>query len=224
MKILGKYWKVLLALILVAAAAWMYFNVYETEKAAYESQTKQLKTMITALETRIQENMKYADVQDKLEEATAQIEASRQDLYEHFPVDMKQEDQIMYALYLETIFGTEINLDKISHLPGHGGYSGINFIFGTPQPMGQLNDGSILMGLTMTINYDTTYEGFQDMINYLATDARIVSVQYADISYDAKNDNALGTMTLLLYILDSELEYKEPEIFQPETGKENLYN
>ena len=34
MKILGKYWKVLLALILVAAAAWMYFNVYETEKAS----------------------------------------------------------------------------------------------------------------------------------------------------------------------------------------------
>ena len=94
MKLLGKYWKVLLALILIGAAAWTYFNMYETEKAAYEAQTKQIKSMITALEARIQENMRYADVQDKLEDATAQVMASRLDLYEKFPVEMLQEDQI----------------------------------------------------------------------------------------------------------------------------------
>ena len=99
MKFLGKYWKVLLALILVGAAAWMYFNVYETEKTAYESQTKQLKSMITALEARIQENMRYADVQDKLEDATAQVMASRLELYEKFPVEMKPEDLLALVPY-----------------------------------------------------------------------------------------------------------------------------
>ena len=216
MKFLGKYWKVLLALILVGAAAWMYFNVYETEKTAYESKTKQLKTMITALESRIQENMKYAEVQDKLEDATAQIEASRLDLYQKFPRQMLQEDQIMYALYLETIFGTEINLTQ---------YTGVNFIFGTPQPLMQMNDGAVLMGLTLVINYDTTYKGFQAMINYLATDSRITSVQYSDIMYDAQNDKAMGKMTLMLYLLESELlEYLPPETALPETGKENIFN
>ena len=215
MKFLGKYWKVLLALVLVGAAAWMYFNVYETEKAAYESKTTQLKTMITSLEKRIQENMKYADVQDKLEDATAQIEASRLDLYQKFPRQMLQEDQIMYALYLETIFGTEINLTP---------YAGVNFVFGTPQPLMQLNDGAILMGLTLVINYETTYKGFQDMINYLATDSRITSIQYSDIMYDAQNDKAMGTMTLMLYLLESELlEYMPPETALPETGKDNLF-
>jgi hypothetical protein len=35
----------------------------------------------------------------------------------------------------------------------------------------------------------------------------------------------VGTMTLRLYLLSSELvEYKDPEIFQPETGKENIYD
>ena len=208
MKILGKYWKVLLALILVGAAAWMYFNVYETEKTAYESKTKQIKSMITALEARIQENMKYADVQDKLEEATAQVMASRLDLYKHFPVEMKQEDQIMYVLYLETIFGTEIQ-----------------FAFSEAQPMMALSDGAVLKGLTLTVNYETTYKGFQDMITYLATDSRVTSVQYADIQYDAVNDKAVGTITLLLYLVDSELlEYLPPEIFQPETGKENIFD
>lgn len=208
MKILGKYWKVLLALILVGAAAWMYFNVYETEKTAYENQTQQLKSMITALEARIQENMKYADVQDKLEDATAQVMASRLDLYKHFPVEMKEEDQIMYVLYLETIFGTEIQ-----------------FAFSQSQPMIALSDGATLKGLTLTVNYETTYKGFQDMINYLATDSRVTSVQYADIQYDAVNDKAIGTITLLLYLVESDLlEYLPPEMFQPETGKENIYD
>ena len=208
MKILGKYWKVLLALILVGAAAWMYFNVYETEKTAYENQTQQLKSMITALEARIQENMKYADVQDKLEEATAQVMASRLDLYKHFPVEMKEEDQIMYVLYLETIFGTEIQ-----------------FAFSQSQPMMALSDGATLKGLTLTVNYETTYKGFQDMINYLATDSRVTSVQFADIQYDAVNDKAIGTITLLLYLVESDLlEYLPPEMFQPETGKENIYD
>ena len=208
MKLLGKYWKVLLALILIGAAAWTYFNMYETEKAAYEAQTKQIKSMITALEARIQENMRYADVQDKLEDATAQVMASRLDLYEKFPVEMLQEDQIMYVLYLETIFGTEIQ-----------------FNFGASQPMAALADGSTLKGLLLTVNYETTYKGFQDMLNYLSTDSRVTSVQYADIQYDAKNDKAIGTVTLLLYLVDSELtEYLPPAVAIPETGKDNLYD
>ena len=208
MKLLGKYWKVLLALILIGAAAWTYFNMYETEKAAYEAQTKQIKSMITALEARIQENMRYADVQDKLEDATAQVMASRLDLYEKFPVEMLQEDQIMYVLYLETIFGTEIQ-----------------FNFSASQPMAALADGATLKGLVLTVNYETTYKGFQDMLNYLATDSRVTSIQYADIQYDAKSDKAIGTVTLLLYLVDSELtEYLPPEVAIPETGKDNLYD
>ena len=58
MKALAKYWKVLLALVLVAAAAFFYFNKYKLEKAAYEAQTKQLNSMIKVLEENIQENMK----------------------------------------------------------------------------------------------------------------------------------------------------------------------
>ena len=208
MKLLGKYWKVLLALALLVAAFLVYNNMYNTEKTAYETKSQQLRTMIMTLEARIQENMRYADVQDELEEATAQVLASRMDLYEKFPVDMKQEDQIMYVLYLESIFGTEIF-----------------FNFSTPQPLMALKDGATLMGLTLTVNYETTYQGFMDMVNYLATDSRITSVQYADIKYDAATDKAQGTITLLLYMVNSELlEYLPPEVAQPETGKENIFD
>ena len=208
MKILKKYWKLLLGLILIAAAAYFYYNVYETELAAYETESKQLKTMITSLEKSIRENSQYADIQEELEPANQALDASRLMLYDHFPVEMKEEDQIMYVLYLEKTFGTEIQ-----------------FSFSRAAQITALRDGAKLMGLTLTVNYETTYQGFQDMVTYLATDSRITSVQYATIQYDAANDKATGTVTLLLYLLDSDaLEYLPPDVFQPETGKDNLYD
>ena len=208
LKTLGKYWKVLLALVLVVVAGVLYFNGYKTEKEAYEAEQAQLKTYISALEKSIAENMKYADVQEELEEANAQVAASRLELYQHFPVEMKEEDQIMYILYLEKTFGTEIS-----------------FSFSSPQAITGLRDGSTLMGLTMTVNYETTYDGFQSMINYLATDSKITSVQYASISYDASTDTATGTVTLLLYLMDSDLlDYVAPDVNEPDTGKDNIFD
>ena len=207
MKVLGKYWKLLLAIVLVAAAVMMYYGTYKTEEAAYETKTQQLKTMIAALENSIRENSRYVDIQDDLEGATAEIVASRLELYEHFPVEMKEEDQIMYVLYLEKLFGTEIF-----------------FSFGTTQPITALRDGSTLVGLTLTVNYETTYEGFKDMLNYLSTDSRITSVQYANIQYDAANDVATGNITLLLYLLETpDGQYLPPDVAVPDTGKDNIY-
>ena len=113
----------------------------------------------------------------------------------------------MYVLYLESLFGTEIN-----------------FAFSTPQPIVALRDGATLQGLTLTVNYETTYQGFKDMVTYLATDSRITSVQYASIQYDAEKDTATGEITLLLYLIDTDLiEYLPPEVTNPETGKDNIY-
>ena len=208
MSVLGKYWKLLLAIILVIAAVLIYFGSYKSAEAAYEQQTQQMKTMINALESSIRENSQYVDVQDDIEVASAEILASRMELYDHFPVEMKEEDQIMYVLYLEKLFGTEIF-----------------FQFGTVQPITALRDGSTLMGLTLTVNYETTYEGFKDMLNYLSTDSRITSVQYANIQYDAATDTATGQITLLLYLLDSpDLEYLPPNVAIPDTGKDNVYD
>lgn len=208
MKALAKYWKVILALVLLVAAAVLYFRNYKEELAAYEAESKQIKTMITALESNIQENMRYTAVQDKLEEENAKVIASRLDLYKHFPVEMKEEDQIMYVLYLESLFGTEIS-----------------FNFSTAEPITALRDGANLMGLTLTVNYETTYQGFQDMVKYLSTDSRITSVQYASIEYDAQTDTATGNLTLLLYLIDSPLmEYLPPEVPAQNSGKDNVYD
>lgn len=142
-------------------------------------------------------------------DATADIEASRRALYQHFPVTLLEEDQIMYVLYLENLFGTEIN-----------------FSFGSTAPIGMLSDGATLGGLTLTVNYETTYQGFKDMIEYLSTDSRITSIQYCTLNYDDASDTATGTLTLLLYVMNSDLldGYQPPVITEPDTGKPNLFD
>ena len=150
MKFLGKYWKVLLALILAGAAVFVYVDKYQAEKKAFETKTQQMGVLIASLEKSIQENVRYADIQDELDEAKLELEASRMDLYKAFPVEMKEEDQIMYVLYLETLFKEEIF-----------------FSFAQPIQLVTLQDGSNLQALMLTVNYKTTYEGFQEMVTYL---------------------------------------------------------
>ena len=207
MKALGRYWKVLLALILIGLAVFFYFDTYQTEKAAYETKVRQMETMILALEDKIAQNMKYADVQDKLADAEAEIKASRLELYEKFPVEMLEEDQILYVLYLESIFKEEIY-----------------FSFSEPVELVPLQENASFQGLLITVNYKTTYEGFQEMVNYIATDSRIASVYESTIEYDAENDEVVGYLTLILYLMNTdEMEYLPPEIATPEIGKDNIF-
>lgn len=207
MKTLKQNWKAIVALILVIAAVWVYFTGYRPAAKEFETKEKELNTMITALQNTIAENLRYVDVQDKLPEANEQLEKSRLELYKKFPTELKEEDQIMYVVYLEDTFGTEIQ-----------------FSFGTVEPLLPLSDGSTLCGLTLTVNYQTNYEGFKEMINYLASDERITSIQFATMEYDEPNDVAIGTLTLLCYVIDSELlEYMEPDVTTPSTGKPNIF-
>lgn len=208
MKSLIRNWKAVLAFILLIAAFCVLFFIYRPEKQAYESKSAQLNTMITALQTTIAENLRYADIQEALLPAGEELKASRLELYQKFPTELKEEDQIMYVVYLEEKFGTEIQ-----------------FSFNkTPIPICTLSDGSTLMGLSLTVNYMTNYEGFKEMIDYLASDSRITSIQNATMEYDEVNDLAVGTLTLLCYVMDSELlEYTSPDVETPDVGKENIF-
>ena len=204
---LKKYWNAIVAVVLQIAFALVLSN-YFSERQAHQAEVDKLQSNNQMLQNKVDANKEYEDVQDELEEASAQLMASRLELYQKFPVEMKEEDQIMYVLYLEKIFGTEIF-----------------FSFGQAQPMTVLKDGAKVMGLTLTVNYQTSYDGFKDMIDYLATDSRVTSVQFAQIQYDAASDTAVGTVTLLLYLIDSELlDYVSPDVNVPDTGKDNIFN
>lgn len=207
MNALKKNWRALLALLLVIIAALAVLLGYRPAQKEYEAQVEEITASIDSLQASIESNMVYVAVQNSLEEATQDIADSRTELYEKFPVELKEEDQIMYVLYLEQIFGTEIQ-----------------FSFGSVSGITTLSDGVALNALVLTVNYETTYQGYKDMIEYLATDSTIVSIQSSTLSYNADSDTATGNVTLLYYLISgSGQEYTEPDVADPETGKESIF-
>lgn len=202
-----KYWKILLGILLLGVAALVYMNFYRPAKAEFEVQRDQLNVSVSALQSTVMENRRYTNVHEQIPDALTEMDEKRLALYNKFPVEMKEEDQIMYILYLEEVFGTEIE-----------------FAFSQPEDIVFLSDGSSVQTLTLTVNYECTYDEFQEMITYLATDDKITSVYDARLNYDADKDVATGTITIMRYLMNSNLlEYQKPEVTEPDTGKENIF-
>lgn len=207
MDLIKNNWKALLALVLVIASILILLLGYGPNKLEFQTESSMISNQVTQLEMTISDNLRYESVQDLLEPAANAVDMSRKALYRRFPAELREEDQIMYVLYLEEKFGTEIN-----------------FNFGTVAPIAYFSDGAILNGLSLTVNYESSYDGFKDMINYLAQDDRVTSIQYATMTYDAENDLVTGNLTLLLYMVDSSLvDYYRPNITRPELGKDNIF-
>ena len=231
MKVIGRNWKAVLSVLLLLVAVLVYVLGYRPRSEAYVMERDQLKTQITALQTTIVENEKYKDVQDQLEPAEAAIEESRAALYENFPADMKEEDQILYLLYLEKTLGTgskELGYTQELHdifLQRFGKDGDIEFSFGEITPMQDLSDGALLEGLNLTVYYHASYQDFKNMIHALATDERITSIQYATFNYDSEKKLLDGQMTLTLYLMPSaQNTYEEPGVAPPATGKTDIFN
>lgn len=202
-----KYWKIYSGLLLMLAAVLVYMNFYLPAKTEYKTQLNNLRAETEALQALVSENARYAKVQEQLPDATSELAERRSELYSNFPAEMKEEDQIMYILYLEELFGNEIQ-----------------FEFGTVEDVLHLSDGSTVQTLKLTANYECSYDKFQDIITCLATDDKITSVCSAKLEYDAEKDIARGTITVARYLINSELlEYQEPQVIAPETGKENIF-
>lgn len=206
MSFIQKYWKVLLGVVLLLMAALILAFTYLPWRASYESQKQSLVQNIGTLQASIAENQKYESVQTELDAAKDELAVSRAKLYGNFPEELREEDQILYVLYLEKLFGTEIS-----------------FNFGQVEPIVSLSDGAQLGGVTLTVNYQTSYQGYKKMINYLAGDSRITSIQYSTMQYDATNDVATGYLTLLCYTLDANREYTEPNVPVSGIGKNNIF-
>lgn len=231
MKVIGRNWKAVLSVLLLLVAVLVYVLGYRPRSEAYVMERDQLNAQITALQTTVVENEMYKGVQDQLEPAEAAIEESRAALYENFPADMKEEDQILYLLYLEKTLGTgskELGYTQKLHdifLQRFGSGGDIEFSFGEITPMQALSDGALLEGLNLTVYYHASYREFKNMVHALATDERITSIRYATFNYDSEKKLLDGQMTLTLYLMPSaQNTYEEPGVTPPATGKTDIFN
>ena len=231
MKAIVRNWKALLAIVLVLAAAAVYFLGYRPGAENFARQREQLTQQNAQLQTTIAENERYKDVQDQLSPALDAIEESRASLYDAFPRGMREEDQLLYLLYLDETIGAgdkELGYNQELHelfLDQFGAGTDIEFTFGSAAPIQFMSDGAILEGLNITVYYHASYAEFKEMVQALATDERIASIQYATFSYDSSEKKLTGQMTLTIYLMQTlEDGYEEPAVTVPDTGKTDIFS
>ena len=229
MKTLVKYWKIILALLLAIAAGFIFLMRYLPEKSAYEARKATLDSNIAALQVELTKAQQYpADLEDDIQAATAELEESRLELYEHFPSQLKEEDQLIYLLGLETAFGEadtgELGYSQDLHQIFLEKFDvDISYTFGTATPLMLLSDGAVLSGQTVTVYFSGPYESVKEMIRYLGTEeVQLTSIQFANMYW--QDNEVTGTFTLLNYLMNSDLlEYEMPAVEKPETGKTNIF-
>lgn len=231
-KAIVRNWKALLAIVLLLAAAAVFFLGYRPAAALFTQQRDQLTEMNTQLQATIADNERYKDVQDQLAPSLDAIEESRQALYDAFPDGMREEDQLLYLLYLDQTIGTgdkELGYTQELHdlfMERFGESSGnIEFTFGDVTPIQILSDGAILGGLNITVYYHASYTELKEMVQALATDERITSIQYATFNYNIPEQKLVGQMTLTVYLLQTlDDTYEEPAVTVPDTGKTDIFS
>lgn len=223
---LKKYWKVILGALLLLAAVPVFFLDYLPGKQDFERRQRQAAQELTLLQTTIDQNAYYSSVQDRLPAAGEELSASRADLYSHFPVELREEDLLLYLLALEGEFsGVDtgelgFDLDLYQYFQEKYGLT-ISFSFGSTEAIAQLSDGAVLAAQVITVYYTGPYENVKRMMTFLASDSRITSIQYGTMAWSG--ESLTGTFTLRCYVLADGREYTPPEVDAPETGKTNVF-
>ena len=80
-----------------------------------------------------------------------------------------------------------------------------------------------MQGVTIAFDFLTTYKGFKNMVQELATDSAITSVRYAVLQYDAATDQVVGQLIVTRYVMADGRDYLAPVVTKPSIGKENIY-
>lgn len=229
---IGRYWKVILAVILLIAAVVILVRMYFPERAAYEVQLGVAEVMKTALESSIdaqlEENRELEAIKDdidpamkEVEKASKQLAEERDVLYGNFPGDLLEEDQILYVMDLEDILNMEVMFGREYNNHVYTGQDNV-FTFNDKMGLARLTDYAVVSYVPIKIDFDMPYDDFKGMLLFLGNDDRITSINYAKIDYDRSNGHVVGYATLMYYALDA-VPYEAPVIEGQESGKNDLF-
>lgn len=199
----------LVGILLLVLAYFMVFTPYQEKVEAVKAENESLKIQAEALESLNARRALF------VEESTT-IQEDIQDKIYRFPVDMKEEDMILYMRDIEentpTYVGSismppfngielspQTEPDELATVPDIAGILG-NYRF--------VNDGRIpdvysmlLSFSTNQTSFTTTYSGLKSIVRGLSADDDRKSIEQISMSYDDGTGNLQVSMGLNHFIL-----------------------
>lgn len=209
----------LVGILLLVLAYFMVFTPYQEKVEVVRTENESLKIQAEALETLSARRAIF------MEESATTQESIQEKIY-RFPVDMKEEDMILYmrdieentptyvgSISMPPFVGIELTPqtepDQLASVPDIAGIVA-NYRF--------VNDGRIPDVYSMLLSYSsnqtvftTTYSGLKSIMRGLSADDDRKSVEQITMAYDDGTGNLQVNMTLNHFILSgSGKEYTAP--------------
>lgn len=143
----------------------------------------------------------------------------------HFPVAVKEEDTIMYAVELED--HNDMVINSISISPEELLYTS-SIPVTSPAvkvaPEGVDVTPLYLYNTNSIYSFTSSYEGFKENLAMIQKDADKKNVNALSLAYDSESGMLIGTMSVNMFAVDGTgAEYTEPDIPNMKIGVSNVF-
>lgn len=192
---------VLLALIIISASYFFGARVLMDK-------TTELETKQTEMRAELDQRLQVIAKQDEYEQKTEEYNAAYDEMMRQFPAGISQDDQIMFAQDLQTMYDSPV--------------TAVNFTdpaevlsLATMDPNGAPYS---LQSSTLQFPVEMSYDEWVDLINYLGTQARGKNIlTQIDGTYSPETNRVTSNVTLAQYAITG-----AGRVFEPETGESLL--
>lgn len=237
----------LLGLVGVLAVVFSYVFVFQptmekTEKLAEEN--KQLEARIADLQNK-------KDNKDTYESQTAQMRREMEEIYQLFPVDVREENAVLLAINQELLSPMKVQsvtIDPLLEVPvvevqneemPDATYEieeveEIEDATGTQEaPTPEAGDSQNgegmnpfhLMNRKTTINYEVSYEGLKRSVKNICMQTDRMVIDNLSVVYDEQTGLLRGTTTINMFCVpeQEDKEYEEPDFGGVLLGTNNIF-
>lgn len=233
--------------ILAAVCAYSFVFQPTMEKvSALEQQNLELNARITDLQSK-------AKNRDAYESETAKMEREIQEIYQLFPVDVREEDAILLAINQELIAPMKVDslsieglvdvafsadmpqgempdatyeIDQVEQLEGAEGTQETQASAAQTQAPGSAITGPLgLKSRKATLNFEASYEGLKRSVENIHRQTDRTVIEQMSVVFDETTGLLRGTAAINLYCVPGQegKEYVQPNLSAVLLGKENIF-
>ena len=215
MKVSKKEIYLLLALvgIGIAVCAWQFgFKKINEKTEVLEAETELLRVEIT----------KYTAVKDNIELYNAGIEDATNhiaDVLYDFPSMVMEEDMIMFGRSLEKNID-----DTYVSTVSFGAPSNVYVVTSHPVEPTTVPISYSLYNNVVSVSYQTSYDGFKDIVDYIRSNKNRMTVENFSLAYDTNTGMLTASSTLNMYsVVGTDKEYTQQNLSSVGLGLDNVF-
>lgn len=213
--------KLLLYVAGIGVLLLVFFLVFRPTR----EKTQTLKDENIQLANQVAELTALDQNKEEYQAQTASMNEEIVDNLKHFPVAVKEEDSIMYAVELESHNDMVINSIAIS--PEELLYT--SSIPSTSPAVKEAPEGVTDVALNLyntnsVYSFTSSYEGFKENLAIIMKDTDKKNVNALSLAYDAESGMLIGTMSVNAFAVDGTgAAYEEPKIPDMKIGVNNVF-